>query len=148
MTSEPVSRRRSAIPLDLARALRDAGLEWQPTQGDRFHIPDRDLDEFTFAISDMVVEVRDTVGGHGRELAFNGTVEWALDSIMKTEVVWLPNEAQLRDALGEDFMALHPDDEGMACVARIDERPKTFHAGTAVEAYGLALLARLRATVR
>ena len=143
MTSEPMSRPRSAIPLTLARALHDAGLAWHPAQGDRFHIPDRDLDHLTFAISDMVVELRDTIGGHGRELAFNGTVEWALDSIMKTDVVWLPTEAQLREALGDDFIALHPEGHGMACVARIAGAPRTFVADTATEAYGHALLTLL-----
>ena len=143
MTSEPVSRPRNAISFDLARALHDAGLAWHPAQGDRFHIPDRDLDHLTFAISDMVVELRDSIGGLGRELAFNGTVEWALDSIMKADVVWLPTEAQLREELGDDFIALHPDEGAIACVAHVDGSPRTFVAPTAVEAYGRALLAVL-----
>ena len=46
-------------------------------------------------------------GDHGRRrgrrrgpplLRFNGTVEWALDSIQQDEVVWLPSEEQLRGA--------------------------------------------------
>lgn len=145
VTSEPAtgSDSPSEVFVDLARALQAAGLEWHPRQGDRFFVPDRGLDEFTFAISDMVVEVRNALGG-GRELAFNGTVEWALDSIMKTDVVWLPTEAQLRTALGDDFMALHPEDDGMVCVARVDGRPTTFLGPTAAEAYGKALLATLR----
>lgn len=129
--------------VDLARSLQLAGLVWHPSQGDRFFIPDRDLDEFTFTINDMVVELREARGG-GRELAFNGTVEWALDSIMETDVVWLPTESQLRAALGNDFMALHPDDAGVACVARVGGLPTTFVARTAAEAYGKALLAVLR----
>jgi hypothetical protein len=80
MTSEPLSQPRSDISVELSRVLHDAGLEWNPRLGDRFHVPDRDLDEYTFAISEMVVEVRDAIDG-GSELAFNGTVEWALDSI-------------------------------------------------------------------
>jgi hypothetical protein len=39
-------------------------------------------------------------------MRFNGTVEWALDSIAQSEVVWLPREDQLRDALGEAFLRL------------------------------------------
>ena len=36
------------IDLDLARALRDAGLTWTPAAGDRFLVPDRDLDDMLF----------------------------------------------------------------------------------------------------
>jgi len=42
----------------------------------------------------------------GPEMRFNGTVEWALDSIGQHEVVWLPREDQLRDALGDRFERL------------------------------------------
>lgn len=135
------------VPTSLARALKRAGLQWEPTPGDRFHIPDRGLDDQTFSISEMVVETRRGVGGE-LELAFNGTVEWALDAIVKTEVVWLPNEGQLRTALGAHFVALYADEAGFGCVARIDGEPRTFSAATAAEAYGLALLARLGGTHR
>jgi hypothetical protein len=131
------------VSTSLAHALKGAGLRWNPTPGDRFHIPDRGLDDQTFSISEMVVEMRRGVGGE-LELAFNGTVEWALDAIVKTEVVWLPNEGQLRATLGEHFIALYADETGYGCVARIDGEPSTFTAPTAAEAYGLALLAHLR----
>ncbi len=132
-----------ALSLQLARRLRDGGLMWQAEPGDRFAIPDRGLDDRVFAINDMVIEVRDVIGE--RELAFNGTVEWALDSILQAEVIWLPSEAQLRTVLGDRFVALYRDDDGYACVARIDGRPITFTAPTAADAYGEACLAALTA---
>jgi hypothetical protein len=131
------------VSTSLAHALKGAGLRWDPTPGDRFHIPDRGLDDQTFSISEMVVEMRRGVGGE-LELAFNGTVEWALDAIVKTEVVWLPNEGQLRTALGDDFVALYADENSYGCVARIGGEPRTFTASSAAEAYGLAVLAHLR----
>ena len=132
------------LSLDLARKLRDAGLRWDVEPGDRFAIPDRGFDDRTFLISDMVVEVRDVLGG--RELAFNGTVEWALDAILKAEVVWVPSESQLRELLGADFVACYRDDDsGYAVVARVDGVPRTFTAVSAADAYGGALLAKLGA---
>ena len=61
-------------------------------------ISDRDLDDRVFVISHMVVELLQTPAGP--LLAFNGTTEWALDSIEVDEVVWLPLEHQLRELLG------------------------------------------------
>jgi hypothetical protein len=134
--------RHDVLSVSLARRLRRAGLEWHPESGDRFAIPDRGLDHRLFTISDMVVEVRDRIGD--RELAFNGTVEWALDAILKEEVIWVPTEGQLRNQLGEAFIALYRDDDaGYACVARIDGIPRTFTETRAADAYGAALLAVL-----
>ena len=127
------------ISIDLARRLRDAGLTWQPANGDRFFIPDRDLDAHTFAISDMSVEVRSVPGG--REIAFNGAVEWALDAIRKDEVVWLPSEYQLRTRLGERFRSLERIPDGYRCVTG----DGGFDAVSASDAYALAVLATLRA---
>ena len=101
------------ISIDLARRLRDAGLEWHPADGDRFYIPDRDLDEHTFSISEMTVDVRHVQGG--RQIAFNGAVEWALDAIMEHEVIWLPAESQLRVLLGDTFVGLQRDASGYHC---------------------------------
>jgi hypothetical protein len=36
------------LSLELAVALRDAGVEWVPAPGDVFVLPDRDLDEQVF----------------------------------------------------------------------------------------------------
>jgi len=92
------------IALDLALRLRDAGPPWSPENGDRFWVPDRDLDATVFTVSDMVVEVRDIAGG--RVLAFNGTTEWALDSVEEHEAVWLPRLDQVLGLLGPHFVSL------------------------------------------
>lgn len=92
------------ISLDLARRLQESGVSWTPRDGDRFWVPERDLDDVVFVVSHMVVEVRDVPTG--RLLAFNGTTEWALDSLMQHEAVWLPREDQLRELLGDRFHAL------------------------------------------
>ena len=92
------------IDLDLGVALRDAGLAWTPTAGDRFVVLERDLDDQVFVVSDMVIETRQTPSGP--LLAFNGTTEWALDSLDVQDAVWLPREDQLRDLLGEAFVSL------------------------------------------
>ena len=92
------------IALDLASRLHDAGVTWAPRNGDRFWVPDRDLDETVFTVSDMVVEVRDQPGG--RVLAFNGTTEWALDDVEEKEAVWLPRLDQLIELLGRSFVSL------------------------------------------
>jgi hypothetical protein len=98
------------ITLELARRLRTAGVRWTPAAGDRFVVPDRDMDDEVFVISDMVVEVHDLPVG--RLLGFNGTSEWALDSVLAHEVVWLPREDQLRALLGAAFSGLAPTPGG------------------------------------
>ena len=92
------------ISPDLARRLHDAGLAWTPANGDRFWLPDRELEQEVFTVSDMVVEVRDYPTG--RVLALNGTTEWALDTIEDHEAVWLPRLDQLLDRLGTHFLSL------------------------------------------
>ena len=133
---------------DLARALRRAGLAWTPAKGDRFFVPDRDLDDQVFVVSDMVIEVLDVPGG-GRILAFNGTTEWALDSLEAAAAVWLPREDQLRELLGGAFVGLEslagaaPGYAVTVQVAAAHER----HVDVEAEpAYARALLAVLTAT--
>jgi len=93
------------LSLDLARALRGAGVAWHPAPGDLFAVPDRDLDEQVFVLSDMVIQRVDVPDGPPI-LAFNGTTEWALDSLEAHEAVWLPREDQLRALLGPAFRSL------------------------------------------
>lgn len=93
------------ISVELATALREAGVAWRPRRGDAFVVPDRDLDDQVFVLSDMVIEPQDVPGGPPI-LAFNGTTEWALDSLEAHDAVWLPREDQLRDLLGEVFGSL------------------------------------------
>lgn len=133
------------ISLHLARWLRDAGLEWEPRDGDRFVIPDRNMDDRVFTITDMVVEVRRVPAG--TLIALNGTTEWALDSIMLGEAVWLPREDQLRRLLGDDFVSLERGGDRLAVTVRADGgRRRRFTASGAADAYGRAVLARLDPT--
>ena len=89
------------ISVELARRLRDAGLAWKPAPGDRFVIADRDMDAEVFVVSQLTIDVRETPGGP--VFLFNGTTEWALDSVAQADAVWLPHEAQMRTALGPAF---------------------------------------------
>ena len=147
MTSAGTS---ATIGLDLGLTLRAAGLRWDPHPGDHFVVPDRDLDDTVFVVSHMVVEVLDTP--LGPFLAFNGTTEWALDSIEVDEVVWLPLEHQLRELLGDAFVRLEtvpsedPATRGYAVTARVGAglagREERFVDVTAAAAYARAVLGR------
>lgn len=129
------------ITRELAEALVARGLRWVPTDGDRFIVPDRDLDDEVFVVSGMAIEVTDLP--QGPQMRFNGTVEWALDSIEQREVIWLPREDQLRAALGDRFRRLESVTGGYAVVlAGPDEEQR--HVDFDVErAYARALLSVL-----
>ena len=126
------------ISIELARRLRDAGLEWDPADGDRFFVPDRNLDDMVFSISQMTVDVH-VVDDH-RFIAFNGAVEWALDSIMQHEVIWLPTEGQLRVALGERFRSLERTGDGYAVRITAGNGVRSFEGEVAADCYGHAVL--------
>lgn len=126
------------IPLDLATRLRAAGLAWTPVAGDRFTIPDRDLDDDVFVISDMTIEVHELPAG--RVIGFNGTTQWALDDVDQDEVIWLPREDQLRELLGAAFQRLERTAGGYRVLATVDGTAGDFRAGSPEEAYGTALL--------
>ena len=102
------------ITHDQAAELAARGLPWHPGSGDRFFVPDRDLDDQVFVVSGMSIEVSELPSG--AEMRFNGTVEWALDSIAQSEVIWLPREEQMRAALGERFLRLESVTGGYAVV--------------------------------
>ncbi len=131
------------ISLELAEALHERGLTWTPQEGDRFILPDRDMDGRVFTISDMVVEVRRSP--IGALIAFNGTTEWALDAIELAETVWLPREAQLRERLGDALLSLARIEDGWRCTVRIGDELVEVEEAEAHEAYGRALLAVLTA---
>ena len=101
------------ISRDLAQRLQQARVAWTPTAGDRFFIPAQ-MDDDVFTISDMVVEVHEVPGG--RHFDFNGTTEWALDTIAQSDVVWLPREEQLRTLLGTAFISMHATPGGFIVV--------------------------------
>ena len=131
------------ISLELGRALQAAGVAWTPAPGDAFMVPDRDLDDHVFVVSDMVVEARETPTGP--ILAFNGTTEWALDSLEAGDAVWLPREDQLRELLGVAFVSLESVGGGdlpagfVASVSR-DGRTHRVVEVTPEAAYARALL--------
>lgn len=127
-----------------ARALASTGLTWDPARGDRFVIPDRGMDEEVFVLSDMTIETHDV--RTGRVIGFNGTTEWALDSVDADDVLWLPGESALRALLGPSFGRLEADGlAGWAVTVTVDGDETTLTHPDAEEAYALALLA-VRAT--
>jgi hypothetical protein len=129
------------ISTELARALRDSGLEWRPEVGDAFRIDRIEADADVFYLSDMTVEAHEL--RTGTELGFNGTTEWALDSVAIEDALWLPSETQLRDLLGAGFEGLDRTDVGFRVTARIAAEPREFVSDAAEDAYARALLALL-----
>ena len=131
------------ISHDLAQRLHDAGVTWSPRNGDTFWVPDRELDDMVFTVSDMVVEVRDQP--HGRVLAFNGTTEWALDDVEEREAVWLPRLDQLLELLGPGFVSLAARSGGHVVRIRVGDGEEE-HVDVGVEdATARAVLALLGA---
>ncbi|WP_433370258.1 pilus assembly protein CpaE [Actinoplanes sp. CA-142083] len=131
------------IGVQLARQLREAGLVWKPALGDRFAIPDRDLDDEVFVLSNMTIEVH-TVP-EGRVIGFNGTTEWALDDVEIEETVWLPREDQLRELLGGTFRGLRRDTAGFEVTIALLGEERQFEGQSAEHAYASALLHLLAA---
>jgi hypothetical protein len=130
---------------ELAVRLRAAGVRWTPTPGDAFVVPGLHLDDRVFVLSDMVVELKDVPGG-SRVLAFNGTTEWALDSLEVDRAVWVPREDQLRGLLGGAFVALErqPGPPVSYVVTLEVGRHRSRHVDvTPEETYARALLALL-----
>src|SRR5690242_12905332 len=103
------------------------------------------MDEEVFVISNMVVEVQDAPTG--AIIGFNGTTEWALDSLEHRQVVWMPRESQLRELLGDRFVRLEAVTGGFAVVldgpAGDGEHREV--DGDAESAYARALLAVMSA---
>jgi hypothetical protein len=132
------------ISVELALRLQDAGLRWRPGSGDRFVIPGRGMDADVFVVSELTIDVLQAPTGP--LIRFNGTTEWALDSVPQEATVWLPREDQLRDALGRRFRRLETIGDGFAVVVEgpggADER----HVDDDAErAYARALLSLLGA---
>ncbi len=120
-------------------------LTWAPANGDRFYIPQPEIAESVFTVSDMLVEL--VVRNGESRFHFNGTVEWALDSVESSEVVWLPREDQLRALIGTAFLSLDAGHDGF--VVTVSGPGRAFHTEPQVEAadaYAVALLYVLRQT--
>jgi hypothetical protein len=96
------------ITVELARALLAEGVLWEPRAGDRFVIDRSTLHSDVFWVSDLTIELHH-FGGQS-VLGFNGTTEWALDSVDLDQALWLPREDQLRDLLGDRLVRLEPRD--------------------------------------
>jgi hypothetical protein len=136
------------ITRDLAAALRDAGLPWTPTKGDWFVIPDKGLDDLVFVLSDMVIESLRMALGR-QMLAFNGSTEWAIDTLAASEALWLPREDQLRGVLGEAFMSLDylpGETPGYAVSMLLGDREERYVDVDVESAYARAALALLGTT--
>lgn len=137
------------ISLETAKALKAAGLVWRPGMLDFFGIPDRQMDDKIFAISDVLVTVEML---HGAQVvAFQGASEWALDSLVTSEAVWIPREEQLRLALeggllatGRPELRLVGSLTGYRCEFVVQGKLESFEAPEAGEAYAQGLLFLLR----
>ncbi|WP_433827202.1 pilus assembly protein CpaE [Actinoplanes sp. CA-015351] len=122
----------------LARRLSDAGLVWKPRLGDRFTVPDRDLDDEVFVLSNMTIQVHDRPDGP--IIGFNGTTEWALDDVDLDEAIWLPREDQLRELLGGTFRELRRETGDYSVRVGVLGEDRVFTAASADEAYASALI--------
>ncbi|ROP65129.1 hypothetical protein EDF24_1062 [Curtobacterium sp. PhB130] len=137
------------ITVELAKTLRDAGLRWHPATGDRFVIDKPGVDDDVYTVSEMTVERHDHPTG--TTLGFNGTTEWALDSVSAEESLWLPREDQLRELLGPSFVGL----TRVAAASRVvytvtialRGEDRTFAAADPAVAYGEALAAYIAAAL-
>jgi hypothetical protein len=132
------------ISVELALRLQDAGLQWRPGSGDRFVIPNRGMDADVFVVSELTIDVLEAPTGP--LIRFNGTTEWALDSVPQESTVWLPREDQLRAALGRRFRRLETIGDGFAVVVEGLGGAEERHVDVDAErAYARALLALLGA---
>jgi hypothetical protein len=142
------------ISFDLAVKLKNAGLQRDPKANDFFVIPDRGLDDRIFVINDVLTNM--TIIRGEPALSFQGAPEWALDYLITSEVVWIPRESQIREAL----TALMERQEGQnnpspdrlplvtlilrkdytTCVINPFGKPMEFESPLAADAYGNAYL--------
>ncbi len=132
------------LDLQLAQQLKAVGLPWRPAKRDNFALPGSDLAREVFTITDQTTLVEQFSGEWS--VTFHGTMEWALDSVLLADVVWLPSEAQLREEIqlrlgGEQpSLQLQWHLSGYRCALRHFDQQHSFEAATAEEAYACALL--------
>lgn len=132
------------ISRELALALREAGVRWTPVPGDRFSLLDPAFEGDVFTLSDMTVEAQGPPDA--RVLGFNGTTEWALDSVGLEDALWLPREDQLRELMGATFVSLQALAHGFVVTVRLPPRPdEEIQADTPADGYALGALARIAA---
>lgn len=128
------------LSLTLAEQLKKAGLEWQPQLHDTFAIPEREMNEQRFVITEVLAYIELFRGSP--VVTFHGTAEWALDFILQTEAVWVPSETQLREMIAESAgdLVLAQTADGYECRLVFRGEQLVFAADNACDAYGSALL--------
>ena len=136
------------IEIELARRLKRAGLGWRPAERDCFAIPDRGMDDQIFVVNRLTTLIQSYQGQP--TVTFHGTSEWALDDVLLAEVIWLPSESQLREAIAARIGASAPlrldrTQRGYRCQFAVGDRLLEFDAVQAEDAYALGLLALLEA---
>jgi hypothetical protein len=94
----------------------------------------------------MTIEVHEFPGGP--VIGFNGTTEWALDSVEQAQTLWVPAEHQLRERLGDAFAGLAPTGDGYRVTLRVDGATSGYDGRDPAEAYARALLHMLRSQSR
>jgi hypothetical protein len=139
---------RSMLDPELAVQLKQAGLEWQPKKRDNFMVPGGELTNEIFTINDQTILVEMVKGQV--TVTFHGSAEWALDDVLLADVVWLPSETQLREAIqlrtGGDTAAvtLRWSLLGYQCTLMHQEQEHVFQGAIAEVAYAQALLFLLK----
>lgn len=133
------------VSVELALQLKEAGLVWQPSEGDSFTVPGTDLSEPPFLISSMAAHVQMMKGFP--YVMFHGSTEWAMDQILTHDVVWLPSESQVReeleqrlDAFGQPNIRLQRLPDYYHCAIVFHGTDLLFVAPSASDAYAQALL--------
>ncbi|WP_125131518.1 pilus assembly protein CpaE [Microbacterium sp. 10M-3C3] len=129
------------ISTEAALALREAGLVWRPRSGDRFQLDEPEFDADVFTVSEMTIEARDYPTG--TILAFNGTTEWALDSVALADALWLPTEEQLREMLRGGFRALRRLADTYEVEVAVGDEVRRLQHPEPSDAYAQAVLALL-----
>lgn len=137
------------VSVELAVALKDAGLRWEPVEGDSFTVPGADFNGQIFHLSSMAAHVQ-MMKGHPFVM-FHGSTEWAMDHVLTNDVVWLPSESQVRteleqrlDAFGQPTIRLQRVPDYYHCSVVYKGEDMLFVAPTASDAYGQAMLYLLK----
>ena len=97
-----------------------------------------------FALSNMTIEAHEFATG--TVLGFNGTTEWALDSVALEDALWLPAEHQLRALLAATFVALRHTEDGYQVETVLAGESSIFEALDPADAYAGALLVLIGAS--
>jgi hypothetical protein len=130
------------LTVSLAEELRQAGVRWSPSSGDSFVITREGFESEVFVVSDMTIESHEFETG--TILGFNGTTEWALDSVAIEDALWLPREEQLRQLLGGTFDSLARTSGGYTVGLVVNGERSEWEAGEPADAYACALLRLVR----